>query len=172
MAISSYIKFFDLMELGKLIDYVKTKKEVKDTATNICKKANLNYSPNILWKKINEQKDWFYEEYIDFYKYFSNGKRLIELNFKENERETDLKLKNIKFDVFLNSFGELMVRFFTERNIYLGELCITIHDINDLKENENELKRMIKFNNYKKILYIERIYVKTEFQNKGIGTYV
>ncbi|CDE10245.1 unknown [Clostridium sp. CAG:354] len=59
----SMIDFYDLIQLGTLIDYVKDKKQVADTPTNICRKVKLEYSPYILWKKINENKEMFYEEY-------------------------------------------------------------------------------------------------------------
>lgn len=35
----SMIDFYDLIQLGTLIDYVKDKKQVADTPTNICRKV-------------------------------------------------------------------------------------------------------------------------------------
>ena len=158
----------DLLELFKLIDYVKQEKIVEDTATNICKKASLKYSPNMLWKKIIEQNYLFYNQYIDISRKRIKNKRLIILKFKKESLDNDLKIKHIKFDVYFDIFNEIIIKLFTERNIFLGEMCISIKDI----KSDNELNKIGDFKGYEKIFYIERVYVETEFQNKGVGTYI
>ena len=70
--------------------------------------------------------------------------------------------------VYFDIFNEIIIKLFTGRNIFLGEMCISIKDI----KSDNELNKIGDFKGYEKIFYIERVYVETEFQNKGVGTYI